>query len=139
VNTPAQVNNLEFAIKNNDSKKKTFANYIYVQVESTQRLGKSQPDADGTGILPRGYSLSHNYPNPFNPTTMIQYDLPFATFVTMRIFDVLGQEVAVLLQEYKKAGRYTVAFDAEDLPSGIYLYQMQTDDFAETKKLLLLR
>ncbi len=89
--------------------------------------------------FPKESHLSQNYPNPFNPTTTIQYDLPVAGFVTLKVFDVLGREVAVLVQENQKAGRYNVTFNAEGLPSGVYLYRLQAGEFVETKKLILLR
>ncbi len=68
--------------------------------------------------IPDEFSLKEAYPNPFNPTTTIQYDLAGAGFVTLKIYDVLGREVAVLVQEYQKAGWYTVMFNAERLPMG---------------------
>ncbi len=63
----------------------------------------------------------------------------FAGFVTLKVFDVVGREVAVLVQEYLKAGQYNVRFDAQGLPSGVYLYRLQAGDFVDTKKLLLLK
>ena len=89
--------------------------------------------------VPSQYKVFQNYPNPFNPTTSIQYDLPVAGFVTLKVFDVLGREVAVLVEEHQKAGRYSVAFNAEGLPSGVYLYRIQAGEFVETKKLILLK
>ena len=93
----------------------------------------------GEEIIPEGFALEQNYPNPFNPSTTIQYDLPVAGFVTLKVFDVLGREVAVLVQEYLKAGQYNVTFNAEGLPSGVYLYRIQAGDFVATKRLLLLK
>ncbi len=86
------------------------------------------------------YRLNQNYPNPFNPQTMISYILPRSSTVTLRVYDVLGREVAVLLQgEKKPAGSYQVVFDASKLSSGIYFYKLQTDDFVDTKKMSLVK
>lgn len=85
------------------------------------------------------FSLSQNYPNPFNPKTIIRFTLPVASDVSMRVFDLLGREVAVLVSERKNAGTYEVEFDAKDLASGVYLYRLLVGRFTETRKLLLLR
>jgi len=89
--------------------------------------------------LPGGYVLSQNYPNPFNPTTAISYQLSAKTFVSLRVFDVLGAEVAVLANELKEAGRHSVSLNAQDFASGVYFYRLQTDRVVETKKMILLR
>jgi CubicO group peptidase (beta-lactamase class C family) len=96
--------------------------------------------------LPTEYLLSQNYPNPFNPTTTLKYQIPDLpagrqglSFVTLKIYDVLGSEVMTLVNEEKPAGSYEVDFNATTLPSGIYFYRIQTGDFTETKKMVLLR
>lgn len=89
--------------------------------------------------LPKTFFLSQNYPNPFNPTTTINYQLPVNSFVTLAIFDALGREVAELVNEERPVGSYTVKFDADGLPSGIYFYQIKTNGFTQTKKLLLMK
>ena len=88
--------------------------------------------------LPTKYSISPNYPNPFNPSTTIRYDLPKAANVTLRIFNTLGQEIAVLVNEEKEAGYYQVRWDAA-LPSGIYFYRIQAGEYVETKRMILLK
>ena len=85
------------------------------------------------------FDLSQNYPNPFNPTTTIKYQIPELSFVTLKIYDVLGSEVATLINEEKPVGSYDVEWVAAGLPSGIYFYRIQTGNFIETKKMLLLK
>ena len=89
--------------------------------------------------LPTTYALKQNYPNPFNPSTMISYSLPNNTFVTLKVFDVLGNEVATLVNEEKSAGNFEVEFNASGLSSGIYFYRIQTESFVDTKKLIMLK
>ena len=89
--------------------------------------------------FPINYSLSQNYPNPFNPSTTIYYALPEKGNVELIVYDVLGNEVAILVNEEKPAGSYEVDFDGANLPSGIYFYKIQTGDYVETKKMILLR
>ncbi len=94
-------------------------------------------------ILPREFVLYQNYPNPFNPTTKIKYSMPQASFVTIKVFNVLGKEVETLVNEEKPAGNYDVEFSAKgggpDLPSGVYFYRMQAARFIQIKKFLLLK
>lgn len=85
------------------------------------------------------YILYHNYPNPFNPTTTIRYELPQDGIVTIAIYDILGQKVKTILTEFKQADRYEVRFDASGLASGVYIYSMKVNDFIESKKMILLR
>jgi photosystem II stability/assembly factor-like uncharacterized protein len=85
------------------------------------------------------FSLDQNYPNPFNPTTMISYHLASSGDVTLKLYDVLGNEVATLVDEFRNAGSYEVTFDASSLSSGIYFYKLQAGDFVETKKMILMK
>ena len=89
--------------------------------------------------LPTTYGLEQNYPNPFNPVTTIKYQIPEQSFVTLKVYDVLGNEIATLLNEEKPIGNYEVEFDASSLSSGIYFYKLQAGSFVETKKMLLLK
>ena len=89
--------------------------------------------------LPMHFSLGQNYPNPFNPSTVISYELPKASHVTLKVYNVLGREVAVLVNEHKPAGVHHLRFNAIDLPSGVYFCRLQTGKFSEMKKLILLR
>lgn len=89
--------------------------------------------------IPDYYFLCQNYPNPFNPTTTINYQLPVNSFVELTIYDVLGNVVGTLVNEKQKAGSYSVDFNATSLPSGIYFYKLVTDNFSETKKMVLIK
>jgi len=89
--------------------------------------------------LPREFALLQNYPNPFNPTTTIGYQLPVTGYLTIKAYDLLGREVATVFEGVKAAGNYSVSFDASDLASGIYLYILKTNDFTQSKKMILLR
>ncbi len=89
--------------------------------------------------LPNEFHLFQNYPNPFNPSTTIQFSLPHSGYVTLRIYNTLGQEVTSLVAENISAGRYKVEWNANGLVSGIYLYRLQAREFVETKKLVLLK
>jgi len=87
----------------------------------------------------KGFYLSQNYPNPFNPTTKIRYSVPGSEIVQIKVFDVLGKEIKTLLNEYKQTGTYEIEFDASNLTSGVYFYQLSAGIFVETKKMILLR
>jgi hypothetical protein len=89
--------------------------------------------------LPKDYQLSQNYPNPFNPSTLIKYDLTAGGFVTLKVFDILGREVAVLVNEEKPAGSYNIEFDASSLSSGMYVYQLIAEGFVSAKKMMLVK
>ncbi len=96
-----------------------------------------------TGIdkssVPGKYELSQNYPNPFNPTTTIEYQVAKAGHVTLRVFNILGQKVATLVDSYKNAGKHITNFDASQLASGIYIYSLKVNDFTSVKKMVLLK
>ncbi|HEX9253175.1 MAG TPA: T9SS type A sorting domain-containing protein, partial [Ignavibacteriaceae bacterium] len=85
------------------------------------------------------FSLEQNYPNPFNPSTSIQFAIANRQFVTLKVYDVIGNEVATLVNEEKAAGSYKIDFNATSLSSGVYFYKLQTNSFVETKKMTLLK
>ena len=89
--------------------------------------------------IPDSYKLNQNYPNPFNPSTNIEYSIPSESFVELKVYDVLGKEVSVLVSGQVNAGFYEIEFDATTLPSGIYFYKLQAGDFVETKKMVLMK
>jgi hypothetical protein len=88
--------------------------------------------------VPLGLTLEQNYPNPFNPSTTIAYGLPVATEVKLGVYDVLGREVSVLVQEKRSAGVHKVTFEGRGLSSGVYFYRLTAGNFIQTRKLLLL-
>jgi len=92
-----------------------------------------------TSNIPEEFILEQNYPNPFNPSTKIKYSVPELSFTTLKVYDVLGNEVATLVDEYLPAGSYETDFNAKGLASGMYLYRLQAGSFVETKKMILLR
>jgi hypothetical protein len=89
--------------------------------------------------IPKNYSLSQNYPNPFNPSTSIRYDLPKNGIVKLVVFDELGREIKILVNENQTAGTYEATFNASQYPSGVYFYKLITDGFSETKKMLMIK
>jgi len=89
--------------------------------------------------IPNTYALEQSYPNPFNPTTMINFSVPESGLVTMKVFNILGQEVAELVNDVKAAGSYEVSFDASNLTTGMYIYKIQSGNFSSTKKMLLIK
>ena len=93
----------------------------------------------GPIIIPKEYILSQNFPNPFNPSTMINYSLPKSAMVIIKVYDLLGKEVATLINDEQAPGNYTVKFNAKNLTSGIYFYRMQAGGFVSTKKLIVLK
>jgi len=105
------------------------ANLLIVNVE----------DVIKNNSMPTEFSLSQNYPNPFNPATRINYSLPYKSLVQIKLYDVLGNEVATIVNEEKPAGIYEVEFDGGRLSSGVYFYQLSAANFIETKKMILLR
>jgi hypothetical protein len=93
----------------------------------------------GNLYIPKEYKLEQNYPNPFNPSTTIKYSLPKESFVNLKIYNLIGEEVATLVNEEKTIGNYVIEFDATALPSGVYFYRIQAGSFVETKKMILLK
>jgi hypothetical protein len=89
--------------------------------------------------IPQKFALYQNYPNPFNPTTTISYDLPERAHVKLTVYNILGQEVATLVNAEQEPGRYNVNFNASDLPSGVYFYRLEAGNFIEQKKMILIK
>ncbi|MBE0572405.1 MAG: T9SS type A sorting domain-containing protein [Ignavibacteriaceae bacterium] len=108
-------------------------NTVEVRLQIPQKIAVSEYPTDQKDE----YQLNQNYPNPFNPTTIISYSLPASNHVTIKVFDILGNEVTTLLNEQKEAGTHTIVFNASDLSSGVYFYKIQAGNYAETRKLIL--
>lgn len=98
---------------------------------------KEGDEADNEDMNPVTYKLYQNFPNPFNPSTLIKYSVPENSFVTLKVYDILGKEVATLVNEQKSQGSYEVQFDAGRLSSGTYIYQLKTNNFIENKKMII--
>lgn len=85
------------------------------------------------------FKLEQNYPNPFNPSTRISYSVPATTDVNLKVFDIMGNEVATLVNKEQPAGNYQIDFDASNLSGGVYFYQLTTNSFVDTKKMILIK
>jgi hypothetical protein len=115
-------------------------NLINTQNDASVVAKRTYNDVGYTGQeIPVIYDLSQNYPNPYNPATTINYQLPKNGFVTVKVYDILGKEVATLVNEQKTQGRYAVNFNASHLASGVYIYQLRVNDYVSSKKMLLLK
>jgi hypothetical protein len=90
-------------------------------------------------IEPDEFYLYQNYPNPFNPFTVIKFELPAAENVILRIYDILGREVTVLLNEFRQAGIHEIKFDGNSFPAGVYFYEVKSNSYTDVKKMLLLK
>ncbi len=93
----------------------------------------------GNNLLPGAHELSQNFPNPFNPETSINYSIPDAGIVSLKVYDILGKEVKTLVNGFKERGRHNIIFNAAGIPGGIYFYKMQTNNFSDVKKMVLLK
>ena len=100
---------------------------------------KNNSDKKDTVSEIPSYYLQQNYPNPFNPSTQIKFTIPAESHVTLKVYNLLGNEVAVLVDEQKPEGSYDVKFNASSLSSGIYIYRLQTDYFTITKKMTFIK
>jgi len=92
-----------------------------------------------SAVIPENFYLSQNYPNPFNPTTNLEFGISELGFVSLKVYDSSGKEIAILVNENKPAGKYSVTFDGSDLASGIYYYKLESGNFTKTKRMVLLK
>jgi hypothetical protein len=111
---------------------------VNVSIEGSG-VAKDSTEIAGSNVKPAEYGLEQNYPNPFNPVTQIKYSIVEDGMVTIKVFDLLGREIAILVNEEKSAGIYTVGFDASHLASGIYFYSITAGSFSQTKKMILAK
>jgi tetratricopeptide (TPR) repeat protein len=112
---------------------------IYGESSACEQRSKALSKVNTLSSLPKEYSLSNNYPNPFNPATSISYELPKDSYVKVVIYDILGKEIQTLVAEQQNSGKYTVNFNASNLPSGMYFYTISAGSYTATKKMLLLK
>jgi len=121
-----------------------------INIVSSNELPPPPPESDGNGysnnsIIPSEFALEQNYPNPFNPLTVIRYQLPVGRFgetsynVTLKVYNMLGEEVATLVNEFQEAGFKSVAFDASHLSSGVYTYRLVASEFNLSKTMILMK
>ncbi len=125
------------------------SNYIYAGTDKLSAFKRSLKEIIGiinySSAIPKEFSIKQNYPNPFNPSTSIKFDLPPFTkgeaggFIILKIYNVLGKEVATLVNRQLQPGSYEVTWDASNFPSGVYFYKLQTENYSETKKMILLK
>jgi hypothetical protein len=104
-----------------------------------QGTGVALTDLESNLYIPTNFELSQNYPNPFNPFTVINYQLPTTCFVTLKIYDIMGKEVAIIVKEEKATGNYSVRFDASGLSSGLYFYKIMAGSFSQSRKMVLIK
>ena len=120
-----------------------FGNNIFAATDLYPLVRRSLTDFTGiqnvNNEVPAGYSLSQNFPNPFNPSTVIRFQLPVTGQVVLKVYDVMGREVSLLVNEKLNAGTYSIEWDASQFTSGTYFYKITSGDFSETKKMLLLK
>ncbi len=112
------------------------SDYSTIEVYAT---GNELDGVYGSAGIPKDFALSQNFPNPFNPTTVINYQLPENSFVILKVFDILGREVATLVNERQNAGYYNAKLDASNLPSGVYFYRLKAGSYVAAKRLLVLK
>ena len=103
---------------------------IYIVNTGINQIGTEVPDK---------FELSQNYPNPFNPVTTINFAIPKASNVSLKVYDILGKEVETIHNGYLNAGYYKINFDAKNLASGMYFYKIEADNFSDIKRMLLLK
>jgi hypothetical protein len=125
---------LSYSYLNNDNSWQNMYNWTYTWIGDQWTTDVQRDEA-----VPRTFELSQNYPNPFNPSTVVRFQLPVISNVRLVVYDILGREVAMLVNERKAAGSYEVQFDGAGLASGVYFYRLQADEFVQTRKLLLLK
>ena len=135
--TTTQISNYEFFNDLSELNTSTKLSYRLKQIDFNGAFTYS--NIVEVDYLPEYYSLSQNYPNPFNPSTSISFTLAKSSFVELKVFNVLGNEVATLVNQIVTAGKHQVTFDAGSLSSGVYLYTIKASDFSETKKMILMK
>ena len=129
---------LENKVVNSFAMDETFV-YVGTNSGGVYKRKISEMIEDLESVFPTNFKLEQNYPNPFNTSTLITYSIPQPSNVTITVYDILGNKISTLVNEYKTAGNYDVEFDAITLTSGVYLYQLQANGFVQMKKLILIK
>mgnify|MGYP000255309590 CR=1 FL=1 len=109
---------------------------IPITIEMLENIVTNKGDND---VSPQNFALEQNYPNPFNPSTTIKYSVKENTLVSLKVYDILGNEVVALVNKVQPAGKYIINFDASSLASGVYLYKLSAGSFIDTKKMIFLK
>ncbi|GBD89469.1 hypothetical protein BMS3Abin04_00174 [bacterium BMS3Abin04] len=137
------LDNMQVRIKLNIKKSIKAETYNVKVYSANSEESNKKSNYETVNITPKEivkeYALNQNYPNPFNPTTTISYAIPKSGKVTLKVYDVLGKEVAELVNGYKSKGRHSVRFNGNNLSSGIYFYKLTSGDFTAVKKLILMK
>jgi hypothetical protein len=111
-----------------------------IRIIPTSGLPPPPPNDESFAIeLPKQYLLEQNYPNPFNPSTIIKYELPNAAYVRLSVYNMLGQDIATLVDGYQEAGYKSVKFEMNNIPSGVYMYRLTAGTYTDIKKMILIR
>ncbi|MSQ46466.1 MAG: T9SS type A sorting domain-containing protein, partial [Ignavibacteria bacterium] len=111
----------------------------YATVSFNKTTGALTAIGDDNNVAVKSFELVQNYPNPFNPATTIRYQVPNASNVSLKVYNMMGQEVATLVNGMKEAGNHTITFDGTKLASGVYLYQINAGSFQDVKKMILMK
>ena len=117
---------------------RTYYDVVYAKIDGVE-YGKFVSVSDRSPEAPTNFYLFQNYPNPFNPTTNIRFQIVESGFVSLKVYDILGREVATLVNEEKHAGNYEVEFNGNGLSSGIYFYKLQAGSYTSVKKMILMK
>jgi hypothetical protein len=135
---PTNYRSVIIAWKDNRSTSSPYIDAFDVYAQRLNAFG-GLTGVQATDATPEQYSLEQNYPNPFNPSTVITYQLPGTAPVRLRVFDLLGREVALLVNEQQSPGSHSVRFDGTELASGFYLYRLEAGTFVQSKKMIHLK
>jgi hypothetical protein len=140
VHDPARSNGYSYVYSKSDISHSWFdKGGVAYTIYSLDSIALSLQDQDFSNVPPAEFELYQNYPNPFNPVTSIQFSIIGKQFVSLKVYDVLGNEVAVLINQEMNSGNYITDFNAVNLTSGIYFYNLQAGNYSETKKMILLK
>jgi len=135
---PLELNKIEIQLTGNKVQGESTSGTIYVD-NLTLKYPVNISAVNDIKNTPVQFRLYQNYPNPFNPSTIVQYEVPKNGLVTIKVYDILGREVRTLVNQYQNKGRYEINFNASNLSSGVYFYQLKAGEFINTKKMILLK